>query len=73
MRIHVLGQTVEGQRETYISVGSSSIFCLFVYFEKESMSRGGTERERGRTPSRLHTVSLEPDVGLEPLNLEIMT
>ena len=30
------------------------------------------ERERERIPSRLCTVSLEPDVGLEPTNREIM-
>ena len=39
------------------------------------MSRGGAEREREREriPSRLSTVSTEPDVGLEPTNHEIMT
>ena len=41
------------------------------------MSRGGAEREREREreriPSRLRTVSEEPDVGLKPMNLEIMT
>ena len=36
---------------------------------------GGRSRERGkeRIPSRLHTVSTEPDVGLELTNHEIMT
>ena len=29
--------------------------------------------ERERIPSRLHTVSREPDVGLKPKNCEIMT
>ena len=63
--------------------------CLFIYFEKEreymcvhargwgrerkSMSRGEAERARERTPSRLCTVSLESDAGLEPTNCEIMT
>ena len=31
------------------------------------------ERERERIPSKLHTTSVEPDVGLEPKNREIMT
>ena len=30
------------------------------------MSGRGAERERERIPSKLHTVSTEPDVGLEP-------
>ena len=29
------------------------------------MSRGGVEREGERIPRRFHTVSAEPDVGLE--------
>ena len=33
----------------------------------------GREGERERIPSRLHAVSTEPDVGLKPLNREIMT
>ena len=45
------------------------------------MSRGeaerGTEYEQGRgregIPSRLCTVSTEPDMGLDPTNCEIMT
>ena len=31
-----------------------------------SMSRGGAAREEERIPNRLHAVSTEPDVGLEP-------
>ena len=31
------------------------------------------ERKRERIPSRLYTVSVEPDAGLEPTNREIMT
>ena len=31
------------------------------------------KRERERIPSRLHTVSTEPDAGLEFTNCEIMT
>ena len=40
------------------------------------MSRGGAERERDtetEAGSRLRAVGTEPDVGLEPTNLEIMT
>ena len=37
------------------------------------MSRGGADRVGERIPSRLHTVSTEPDVGLEFMNTEIMT
>ena len=33
----------------------------------------GRERGRERIPSRLHTVSTEPDVGLDLTNHEIMT
>ena len=40
---------------------------LLIYFESDSTSRGGTEREseRERIPSRLCTVSTGPDAGLE--------
>ena len=40
------------------------------------MSRGGTEREGdtdSEAGSRLHAVSTEPDTGLKPTNIEIMT
>ena len=42
------------------------------------MSRGGAEREETQNPkqapgSRLRAVSIEPDMGLELMNLEIMT
>ena len=52
---------------------------MFIYFETEREIGGGAERERGRgrerkrIPSRLHTVSTEPDAGLEFTNREIMT
>ena len=54
-------------------------FILFVslfIFERE-VSRGGAGREeegeRERIPSRLCTVSVKPNVGLELTNPEIMT
>ena len=39
--------------------------------DRESTCRGGTER-RDRIPSRLCTISTEPDAGLELTNCEIM-
>ena len=42
-----------------------------VYFEKERERQRETGRER--IPSRFHTVSTEPEVGLELTNCEIMT
>ena len=47
---------------------------LFIYFdrERESTSRGEKEGERERILSRLHTVSAEPDAGLELTNCEIV-
>ena len=48
---------------------------LFILREKESTIRGRAERhgERERILSRLHTVSAEPNMGLELTNREIMT
>ena len=46
--------------------------CIF-YLERERASTRGAERGGGRTPSRLRTVSAEPDAGLDPTNREIMT
>ena len=46
---------------------------MFIYFEREREWVRGRERGRERIPSRLHTVSTEPDAGLEPTNREIMT
>ena len=37
------------------------------------MNGGGAEREGERIPSRLCTVSTEPDMGLKLTNHEIMT
>ena len=45
-------------------------------FERQSVSRGGKEREGDTEPeagSRLRTVSTDPDAGLEPSNCEITT
>ena len=50
--------------------------CLFVERERQSVSKGGAEREgdtESEAGSRLRAVSTEPDAGLEPTNCEIMT
>ena len=36
-------------------------------------SRGRTEIRRQRIPSRVLTISIEPDVGLELMNGEVLT
>ena len=50
-----------------------NVYFLFfkVYSEKEW--EGQREREKERIPSRLRTVSTEPDVGLELTDRESMT
>ena len=52
-----------------------SSFYLFILREREQGRGRERERERGREriPSRLHTLSAEPDVGLEVTNREIVT
>ena len=41
--------------------------------ERARVGEGQRKREGDRIPSRLHTVSAEPDAGLEHMNCEIMT
>ena len=56
-------------------------FKFIIYFEREREStrvrepgRGRErERERERILRRFHTVSMEHNLGLEPMNREIMT
>ena len=51
-------------------------FLKFIYFEREKeqvREQRGTVREGKRIPSRLHAVSAEPVLGLEPMNCEMMT
>ena len=61
-------------------------FFMFIYLfrerggerGREGRGRGGRGRRRGRgsgreNPSRLHTVSMEPDAALKLMNCEIMT
>ena len=42
-----------------------------MYFERERAEEDQREEERKRIPSRLHTISTEPDKGLELMNHEI--
>ena len=51
-------------------------FLMYYLFLRQSMSRGGAEREgdtESEASSRLRAVSPEPDAGLEPTNREITT
>ena len=57
---------------------SPLIFLNVYLFLRESVSRGGSEREgdtesESETGSRFWAVSAEPDAGLEPTSHEIMT
>ena len=56
---------------------SSFIFLFFIKFYlfilRERLSRQGAQRGREKIPSRLCTVSREPDMGFELTNCEIMT
>ena len=52
-----------------------SLYLFKVYFERErEREQGrGRRREREKIPSRLCSVSAEPNMGLNPRNHEIMT
>ena len=51
-----------------------NVYLVLRERERAYTSRGGTERERETEGlSRLHAVSTEPNMGLEPTNREIMT
>ena len=41
--------------------------------ERESMSKGGSEKESTQNPKQAPAVSTVPDAGLEPTDREIMT
>ena len=56
------------------------IYHLFIYFifrekerEREREREAGRERGRKRMPRRLFTVSTEPNMGLNLMNLKIRT
>ena len=48
-------------------------FFSFIYFERVHVHAWGKGRERERIPRRLHTVSTEPDTGLDLTYHEITT
>ena len=53
-----------------------NVYLFLIYRERQSASRGGAEREgdtESEAGSRLRAVNTEPDMGLEPINHEIMT
>ena len=53
----------------YINIHIYIIFLSLCIWERERAGEG----QRERVPSRLHTVGMEPHVGLKPTNHEIMT
>ena len=61
---------------TSITTIKKKCFLMFILWEREreeEQGEGQREREGERIPSRLHTVTAEPDVGLETTNCEIIT
>ena len=65
----------------YLKTDDFFLKSLFTYFEREKETawagerarKRATERKGQRTPSKLHTVSTELNVGLDLMNYEIMT
>ena len=63
-------------KEFRVEAETEEIIFFFLSFFinfREKASRGSAERERERIPSRVSTVSTEPDLGLELTNCEITT
>ena len=63
-----------GQEQTLrniIHIFKNFFQVYFIYFEREreSTSRGGAERAGERIPSRVFSVSVEPNAGLDPIEL----
>ena len=53
-------------------MGCFFLMLIFkIYFEREGAEEGQREKERGSQAGS--TLSTEPDVGLDPMNHEIMT
>ena len=79
--VHWLVNTSSIHRVFWQHFNASSFFfkCLFIFErekERQSMSRGGAEKEgdtESKAGSRLRAVSTEPNAGLELTNREIMT
>ena len=70
---HIYGLLQEMEISNLYSIFLCTFFKLFIYLfiYLEHTNKGEAERER--IPSRLCTVSTEPDAGLNPTNCEIMT
>ena len=53
---------------------TSIYLSLYIYFERERERelKGQKEGKRESIPSRPHTVSTEPDTGLDPMSPEVM-
>ena len=66
-----------GASNTFTKERGLNFFFMFLFiFERERVSRGGTEREgatESKAGSRLRAASTEPDAGLELKNCEIRT
>ena len=56
---------------TFFFFFNFSLLTVYSLRERERMSGEGQRERRERIPSRLHTVSTEPAMGLEPTNREI--
>ena len=64
----LMSNGVEHIFDTFLNV------YLFILRHRERERAGEGQRERRkRIPSRLRTISVEPDTGLDPMNREIMT
>ena len=78
---YILHLSIEGKVMSHLQVLSLIFSLKFIYFETErerASWRGGKkgrerERERERIPSRLHTASMEPDAGFQPIKHEVRT
>ena len=57
----------------FFSIKNVKTFFNIYFWERESTSGEGVEREGDRIQSRLHVVSAKPHMGLEPRNREINT
>ena len=74
--VRVIADVDDGFMEKFLFFLFFFKFILFIYFERvrerENTGEGRTEREE-RIPSRLCTVSTEPNTGLHLTNSKIMT
>ena len=71
-----------GERQAWVLPDTFFVKFIDLFWERErereresepEWGRGETEREREKIPSRLYTVSTQPDTGLELTNCEMVT